>query len=126
MYEQDYIMRIIANLVQFLARIVFGKDTATYELSRDEEHKESDELHKALVVLLSEGEINEAENLLFDKFNPKDNRHMMVAVDFYHRLNNLDDGVLQENDFSREEIEEGLRDIASKAGIVILNRHGVT
>ena len=51
---------------------------------------------------------------------------MMVAVDFYHRLNNLDDGVLQENDFSREEIEEGLRDIASKAGIVILNRHGVT
>ena len=46
MYEQDYIMRIIANLVQFLARIVFGKDTATCELSRDEEHKESDELQK--------------------------------------------------------------------------------
>lgn len=118
MYEQDYIIRIITHLIQFLAKVFFGKDTITYELSGDENHKESDELHKELVVLLSSGKINEAENLLFDKLNPEDNRHIMVAIDFYQRLNELDEEFLQEHDFSRKEIEEGLRDIASKAGII--------
>lgn len=118
MYEQDYIMRIISNLIKFLSKIIFGKDIAIYELSEDEKHKQSDNLHKELLALLSEEKINEAENLLFEKFNPKDKRQMMVAIDFYQRLNNLDDEFLQGNNFSRKEIEEGLKDIANKAGIV--------
>lgn len=43
---------------------------------------------------------------------------MMVAIDFYQRLNDLDDTFLQDNNFSRVEIEEGLKDIARKYGIV--------
>ena len=117
-YEQDYLLRSIAQLIRFLAKIVFGKDTVTYELSDDEAYKESDNLHKALVALLSDGKINEAENLLFDEFKSKDNRHMMVALDFYRRLNDFGDEFLRDHDFSREEIEEGLREIASKARIV--------
>ncbi len=119
MYKQDYIMRIISNLIKYLSIIIFGKDTATYELSVDENYRESDELHKRLLILLSNGKINEAEDLLFAKINPKDNRQMMVAIDFYQRLNNFEDDFLQENNFSREEIEEGLKEIANKAGIII-------
>lgn len=118
MYEQDYIMRITSNLIKFLSKIIFGKDIAIYKLSEDEKYKQSDNLHKELLVLLSEEKINEAENLLFEKFNPEDNRQMMVAIDFYQRLNNLDDEFLQGNNFSRKEIEEGLKNIANKAGIV--------
>ncbi|NLJ78696.1 MAG: hypothetical protein GX329_04975 [Tissierellia bacterium] len=119
MYEQDYIMRTITNLIRFLSKIIFGKDIAVYGLSKGGEHIQSDRLHRKLLALLSEGKINEAEDLLFEKFNPKDTRQMMVAIDFYQRLNNLDDEFLKENNFSRKEIEEGLRDIASKAGITI-------
>lgn len=116
MYEQDYIMRITGNLIRFLSIIIFGKETSVY-VTEDEKSGESDELHRELLVLLSQGEINKAENLLFDKFNPDDNRQMMVAVDFYQRLNNMDNKFLEENNFSRKEIKEGLKDIASKAGI---------
>lgn len=118
MYEEDYIMRIITNLIKFLSKVIFGKDTVTYEPSEDEKHKQSDGLHKQLLTLLSAGKINEAENILFEKLNPKDNRQMMVAIDFYQRVNNLDNEFLQANNFSREEIEEGLRDTAKRAGIV--------
>lgn len=111
-------MRIISNLIKFLSKIIFGKDIAIYELSKDEKYKQSDNLHKELLLLLSEEKINEAENLLFEKFNPKDDRQMMVAIDFYQRLNKFDDKVLNKNNFSRKEIEEGLRDIANKAGII--------
>lgn len=116
-YQQDYIMQMINNLIKFLAKIIFGKDIATYELSENEEYGQSDDLHKELLVLLSEGKMNEAENLLFEKINPKDNRQMMVAIDFYQRLNDLDDEFLEKNNFSRKEIEEGLEDIAKKVGI---------
>lgn len=118
MYEKDYIMGIITNLIRFLSKIFYGKDIAMYELSENEQYAESDNLHRKLLTLLSDGKINEAENILFKKLNPKNNRDMMVAIDFYQRLNNLDNKFLQESNFSREEIEEGLRDIAKRAGIV--------
>ena len=119
MYEQDYIMRSITNLIRFLSKIFYGKDIAVYELTENEEYIQSDSLHKSLLALLSSGKINEAENLLFDKFNFNNNRQMMVAIDFYKRLNMLDDETLKENNFSRKEIEEGLRDIAKRSGIQI-------
>jgi len=118
-YEKDYIMRIISNLVNFLAKIVFGKSNAVYEISEDVQFKASDDLHKELLELLSKGEINEAENLLFDRFDPNDKRQIMVAIDFYRRLNSFDDEFLEKSNFTREEIEEGLRDIANKAGIIL-------
>lgn len=117
MYQEDYIMRTIKNLIKFLSKIVCGKDTIVYELSENEEYAQNDNLHKRLMTLLSEGKINKAENILFENFNPKDNRNMMVVIDFYQRLSNLDNEFLQVNNFSREEIEEGLRDIAKIAGI---------
>ncbi|HEY8421099.1 MAG TPA: DUF6483 family protein [Thermoclostridium sp.] len=119
MYEKDYIMRIISNMINFLAKIVFGKSNAVYEISEDERFKESDELHQELLDLISKGKINEAENMLFDRLNPDDKRQIMVAIDFYRRLNSFDDEFLEKNNFSRQEIEEGLRDLANKAGIII-------
>lgn len=118
MYEKDYIMRIIKNLIKSLARVFFGKNVAVYELSGNKEYIQSDNLHQKLLVLLSDGQINEAENLLFAELDPKKNRQMMVAIDFYQRLNDLDDEFLKTNSFSREEIEEGLQDIAKKAGVI--------
>lgn len=118
MYEQDYIMRMVQSFIKFLSIIVFGKDTFTYELSENDEDVQNDNLHKKLISLISLGKINEAENILFDKFDPKDNRQMMLAIDFYQRLNDLDDAFLKDNNFSREEIEEGLKAMAKKYGIV--------
>ena len=117
MYEQDYIMRMINNLVKFLSKIIFNKEIPVYETSQKEEYAQSDDLHKNLLSLLSDGKINEAEDMLFEDFNPKDNKDLMVALDFYNRLNNMDDEYLKANDFSREEIEQGLRDIAKRTGI---------
>lgn len=118
MYKQDYIMQMINSFIRFLAKVFFGKDTVTYELSENEGYTESDSLHKMLLDLLSMGKINEAENILFERFDPKDNRQLILAIDFYQRLNRLDEEFLQENNFSRQEIEDGLKDIAKKAGIL--------
>lgn len=119
MYEQDYIMRKISNIIKFLKTIIFGEDSSNYELSKNQENEQSDNLHKILIELIAFGKVNEAENLLFENFDSKDNRQVLLALDFYERLNKLDDDFLQQNNFSREEIEDGLKEIARKVGIPI-------
>lgn len=91
MYEQDYIMRKISNIIKFLKTIIFGEDSSNYELSKNQENKQSDNLHKILIELIAFGKVNEAENLLFENFDSKDNRQVLLALDFYERLNKLDD-----------------------------------
>lgn len=117
-YQQDYIMRMVTDMVRFLSRIIFDREIPTYEISGKEEYAQSDDLHKNLLALLSKGKINEAEDMIFDCINPQDHRDLKVALDFYNRLNNLDDEYLEKNNFTREEIEEGLRDIGEIAGLL--------
>lgn len=110
-------MKIIKNLVTFLAKIFFGKDVISYEISGNEEDKESDDLHKELVSLIDLGKINEAENLLFKNIKTDNKRYMELSIDFYQRLNNFDNEFLERNNFSRLEIEDGLKEVAIKFGM---------
>ena len=117
LFEQDYVMRMINDMGRFLAKILFNKDVVEYELSGEEEHLQTDDLHKQLLNLIEQGRINEAENLLFKNLKPMDKKYMELALDFYHRLNHLDDEFLEKNDFTREEIEQGLKEIGTEFGV---------
>lgn len=118
MYEQDYIIRMIKNLVGFLAKSFLNKDVISYELQDKEKYTITDHLHKTLLSLISQGRINEAENLLYQELD-NNKKYMELALDFYERLNNFDDEFLEKNDFSRAEIEEGLKEVAKRFGIYI-------
>ena len=67
----------------------------------------------------NENKINEAEDLLFDSLDLDNKKYLEVAIDFYSRLTKLDDATLELNDFTKEEIAEGLADASNKYGIVI-------
>lgn len=110
-------MRTISNKIKFLAKILLGKENVDFEISEINSNDRSDELHNILVSLIKENKINEAENMLFNEFDPLDKRSVGVAIDFYNRINKLDDEVLDKNDFSRKEIKEGLDDISKILGM---------
>lgn len=109
-------MRIIKDLVRFLAKIFLNKDTALYETYDEKNYTQTDRLHKMLLDLINQGKINEAENLLFEKLDPDNKRYIELALDFYSRLSRLEDDFLEKNNFSREEIEQGLRAVAKELG----------
>ncbi len=119
MYHQDYLIKQIRDMVKFIAKVLLKKEKPEYILSIDEEHAKYDLLHKRLLSMIGEGNINEAEDLLFEKLDYSNPRYIELALDFYSRLNDLDDSFLAENNFSREEIEEGLKEIAKELGIFI-------
>ena len=113
MIEQDYIMRLIKEMVRALLKLFFGIDTAapTAELLEKSEQRET--LH-ILLDLADTGMINEAENRLYDLISAKTKDVLEIAVLFYSCLNEKSDDFLAENDFSREEIIEGLKNIISE------------
>ena len=52
--------------------------------------------------------------------DPGDRRYLELAVDFYARLNDLTDAQLEAAGFGRDELEEGLRDMADRFGVTLL------
>lgn len=111
MFEQDYVMRLIKEMVRAILKLLFNIDTEspTIELLENKEEKETLE---NLIDMVDAGEINEAENRLYDLISATDMNSLEVAILFYSYLNDKTDDFLEANDFSREEIKLGMENVA--------------
>ena len=109
--EKDYILRMIKDLTKSIAHLILGKSEIEYELPKESEYSRVDTLYVKLIELVNMGQINEAEDLLFDEINPSDMRQFEMAMSFYLYLNDFGDDYLEKNNYSRDEITEGIRSI---------------
>lgn len=116
-FEQDYIMRMIKQMVAALVKILFGKESTVCEMPLEEQYQVSDGVLRDLLTMVNDGNINEAENLLYEKFDFKNEQDMKDAVLFYMYLNNFEDDYLESYNYSREEIKSGLNDILKLSGM---------
>jgi|WetSurMetagenome_2_1015567.scaffolds.fasta_scaffold381135_2 hypothetical protein len=117
MYHDDWLMSQIRLLAAAIAKIIFRKDVIFYEVKDDENKNETDELFLYLRTLLDSGDINTAEDLLFESLQPDDQDLLLLAVDFYQRLNDLSDEDLVRSHFSRAEIYDGLQEVQRIYGL---------
>ncbi len=111
MFEQDYVMRLIKEMVRAILKLLFNIDTEspTVELL---ENKEEQETLENLLDMVDAGEINEAENRLYDLTSNTDVNSLEIALLFYSYLNDKTDDFLEVNNFSRDEIKLGLENVA--------------
>lgn len=111
MYHHDWLMRQINTMIQLLGMILFKKDDMKFSVQDESNSAEVHLLQETLISLINEAKINEAEDLLFKEIDVNDLIYMKVAMDFYDRLNRLSEDVLDNADFSRDEIRSGLEDV---------------
>lgn len=119
-FRQDWLMRQVDLLVQSLARILLGKDAGELLSEPFNEFSlsgECDLFSAELNALTEKGEINRAENLLFERAAGGAPACIRAGLVFYSRLNQRSDLFLEEHGFPREEIQEGLRDLARAYGV---------
>ncbi|MCL1858886.1 MAG: DUF6483 family protein [Oscillospiraceae bacterium] len=126
MITEDYLMRQIEIIARTLAKLIFNKESTEYVIIDYQLFKETDVIHNQLLELIDDGDINKAENLLFEKIeaeleeNPGGREYLEVAIDFYARLNELSTRFLDDCGFEREEIDEGLKEVSEIYGINII------
>ena len=116
MYEQDYIMWLIKEMVRAILKLLFNIDTESpsAELLEDDEEKQTLEF---LFDMIDDGMINEAENRLYDSIENMDKSGLESALLFYSYLNDKSDAFLEEHDFNRIEVKQGLERITSRYGV---------
>lgn len=116
MFEQDYIMRLIKEMVRMILKILFNinTDSPTSELLNETWERECLE---NLLTLVDNGNINEAENKIYELTSNKNMENFKIALLFYSYLNGKTDDFLEKNNFNRKEVEEGLKGVISKYGL---------
>lgn len=113
--KKDWMERQIEAIANTVAAVLFGKDQVKAILDMDEEEDavadmEEDLLDRMVKKALIEGNINEAENLVFNSIDQKRrNRRLMIALEFFNEVHSYDDERLAKSNYSREEVEEGIK-----------------
>jgi len=113
MFSDDYILRQIETLTRMLGQVLFQRQPAGEEMfdARGNITTEGLLLHK-LKHMIAKGEINAAENFLFEEIESSHNILLLpAAVEFYKILSTLSEKRLQECDYSSEEIASGLQEV---------------
>ena len=114
--EKDYIMRMIKEMVQVLFSLVFGKKYVSVELEDENKYEVSGNTLKYFFDMIDQGEINEAENLLLEDLDYTNKEEVMAAAFFYQHLSQKDDDFLRRNDYTKEEVLFGFKQLLEKSG----------
>ena len=114
--EKDYIMRMIKEMVQVLFSLVFGKKYVSVELEDENKYEVSGNTLKYFFDMIDQGDINEAENLLLEDLDYTNKEEVMAAAFFYQHLREKDDDFLRRNDYTKEEVLFGFKQLLEKSG----------
>lgn len=114
MYRDDYILRQIRQLIDTLVKVLFHAESPSLGYVQDVKALEEAE---ELLRRADSGHINEAENALFTLTENRTMDNLFIGAAFYAHLNEMDDAFLEANDFSREEIQDGIRYLLSAYGL---------
>ena len=114
--EKDYIMRMIKEMVQVLFSLVFGKKYVSVELEDENKYEVSGNTLKYFFDMIDQGDINEAENLLLEDLDYTNKEEVMAAAFFYQHLSQKDDDFLRRNDYTKEEVLFGFKQLLEISG----------
>ena len=114
--EKDYIMRMIREVSRVLFSIIFGKRYAQVELEIRNKYETAGTPQNALKDLVDRGQIDKAENMLLEDIDYSRKEDIASAVVFYQYLGEKPDSFLEQYNFSRQEVLDGLNNIAECAG----------
>ena len=112
--EKDYIMRMIKEMVRVLFSLMFGKKYVSVEL--ENKYEVSGRNLKDFLDMIDSGEINEAENILLDSIDYTDRNEVMAAALFYQYLSEKDSEFLKNNNYTKEEVMSGFKQLLMQSG----------
>lgn len=114
--EKDYIMRMIKQMVKILFSLMFGKQYSQVELEDENKCEVSGKKLDEYKAMIDQGKINEAENILLGNIDYSDKAEVTAAILFYQYISKKEDSFLEQNNYSQEEVLEGLKQLAKEAG----------
>ena len=113
--EKDYIMRMIKEMVRVLFSLAFGKKYVSVELEKENKYEVSGKNLKNFLNMIDLGQINEAENILLDSIDYTNKNEVMAVAIFYQYLSEKDNQFLENNNYTKEEVLSGFKQLLMKS-----------
>jgi len=117
MFEQDPIMRQIHDIIKAAAKMMHMNVDIKSEHLVQIEDLQVQQTTGELLKQLDDGDINEAENKLYEMLEHPTMDMLDAGIAFYAHLDELEDDFLLANDFSREEVEDGKAHLLAVYGL---------
>ena len=114
--EKDYIMRMIKEMVKILFSLICGKKYVSVEFEKENKYEVSGKNLKNFLDMIDSGKINEAENILLDSIDYTDRNEVMAAALFYQYLSEKDSEFLKNNNYTKEEVMSGFKQLLMQSG----------
>ena len=114
--EKDYIMRMIKEMVRVLFSLAFGKKYVSVELEKENKYEVSGKNLKNFLNMIDLGQINEAENILLDSIDYTNKNEVMAVALFYQYLSEKDNQFLENNNYTKEEVLSGFKQLLMQSG----------
>ena len=114
--EKDYIMRMIKEMVRVLFSLAFGQKYVSVELEKENKYEVSGKNLKNFLNMIDLGQINEAENILLDSIDYTNKNEVMAVALFYQYLSEKDNQFLENNNYTKEEVLSGFKQLFMKSG----------
>ena len=114
--EKDYILRMIKEMVRVLFSLAFGKKYVSVELEKENKYEVSGKNLKIFLNMIDLGQINEAENILLDSIDYTNKNEVMAVALFYQYLSEKDNQFLENNNYTKEEVLSGFKQLLMKSG----------
>lgn len=114
--EKDYIMRVIKEMVRVLFSLVFGKQYVSVEPEKENKYEVSGKNLNVFLGMIDLGQINEAENILLDRIDYTNKDEVMAAALFYQYLSEKDGEFLENNNYTKEEVLSGFKQLLIQSG----------
>ena len=114
--EKDYIMRMIKEMVRILFSLIYGKKYVSVELEKENKYEVSGKNLKSFLDMIDSGQINDAENILLDNIDYANNDEVMAAALFYQYLSEKDSEFLINNNYTKEEVLSGFKQLLVQSG----------
>ena len=110
-------MRLIKQVIRALIGVLLDKKTTLeHEMLANGQQTSGEDYLQRLAVLADQGKICEAENMLLEALESGSDEACRAALLFYEHINEFDDDYLEEHDFSRAEIRQGVLNVAEYMG----------
>jgi len=113
LFEQDYVMRLIKEMVRAILKLLFNIDTDSPSAELLEDAKEQQTLDE-LLDMVDNGFI---KNKIYEITEEGKKTDLEMALLFYSYLNDKSDEFLEAHNYSRDEIKAGLKDITVRYGV---------
>lgn len=95
---------------------MFGKQYVSVEQEIRNKCEIAGKTPDDLFAMIDEGDINEAENILLTNIDYRNKNDIAVAALFYRHLSEKEEGFLSQNNYSKEEVIDGMKQLAARAG----------